>query len=163
MRLNCLTFDTAFCTQLLEKAQVSPRRRAHFNVHETYTDMVQRLYVAMLPDSYVRPHKHSQPTKWEFFMVVQGSIDLLFFDDAGTLVLRQALTAGGECFAMQIPPNTWHATICREPVVFFEVKQGPYEALTDKNFASWSPEEGASSVEDFTSKMASLVIGDSLR
>lgn len=157
MELN--RYDRIFCQDLILQAQVSERRRAHHNVHESYEDPVQRLYVAMLPDSYVPPHKHTQDTKWELFMVVQGSIDVLLFDESGVLTDRHTLTAGGNCFCLQIPPNTWHATVCHEPVVFFEVKQGPYTVNNDKCFASWAPKEGDKDVLAFIEKMRRWPVG----
>lgn len=155
-------FDRDFTSELLVKAENSERRRAHFNVHENYDEPVQRLYAGMMPDSYVRPHRHTDPSKWEFFMVVQGSITLLLFDETATVTDRIALTAGGDCFSVQIPPGTWHATCCNEPVVFFEVKQGPYRVEEDKNFADWAPDEGEPEVSAFLSTLKNCKVGQSL-
>ena len=105
-------FDSDVFSSLKRDAELSPRRRANYNVHEHYDDVVQRLFIAMMPDSYVRPHRHTQAHKWEFFMVLEGSIDILFFDDDGCLTKRVTLQAGGECCGLQIPPLTWHATVC---------------------------------------------------
>ncbi|MEW9799533.1 WbuC family cupin fold metalloprotein [Alteromonas sp. CYL-A6] len=157
-------FDQAFFEAMISKAQNSPRRRTHHNVHESYDDPVQRLFVAMLPDSYVRPHRHTLATKWEFFMVVRGEIDVILFDENGTVTDKITLTAGddGQCNSLQIPPGTWHATVCRAPVVFFEVKQGPYLPEDDKNFATWAPAEGDASVSAFLSALKTSGIGDSI-
>lgn len=149
-------FDLELLSELRAQAEASPRRRAHHNVHEDYQQPVQRLFVCMLPDSYVRPHRHSQPYKWEFFMVVDGCLELLFFDDEGTLTERMALGPGSDCFGVEIPPNTWHATVCNAPVTFVEVKQGPYEVTDDKDFASWAPAEGDEGVPEFLQQMKLL-------
>ncbi|GGW76893.1 WbuC family cupin fold metalloprotein [Alteromonas halophila] len=155
-------FDREFTKTLLAKAEKSERRRAHFNVHEDYNEPVHRLYVGMLADSYVRPHRHTDKTKWEFFMVVQGSITLVLFDENARVTDKLSLTAGGECFSVQLPPGTWHATYCEEPVVFFEVKQGPYKPEADKNFAAWAPEEGDDAVVDFLAQLQQSKVGDVL-
>lgn len=60
-------FNHAQRKALKESAKASPRRRANHNVHKSYEDLVQRLFIAMEPDSYVRPHRHTQQHKWEFF------------------------------------------------------------------------------------------------
>ncbi len=153
-------FDRDFTRQLFEQAVKSPRRRAHHNVHESYNEAVQRLYVAMMPDSYVRPHRHTDPSKWEFFMVVEGKITVLIFDDHGTVTNKVELSAGGDCFGLQIPPGTWHATFCQEPVVFFEVKQGPYLVEADKNFAGWAPAENDHEVADFLDRLKHTEVGE---
>lgn len=156
---NIKYFDKALFSELKQKAAKSPRRRANYNVHKSSTDMVQRLFIAMMPDSYVRPHRHVQPHKWEFFMVVEGELDILFFSDDGVVKERVTLTAGGETSGIEIPPYTWHATVCSSPVVFMEVKQGPYEVTGDKGFASWSPEEGSDLVPRFLASLKQAKIG----
>lgn len=141
-------FDNNFFDGLMTRAADSPRRRAHHNVHQSLDEPVQRLFIAMLPGSYVRPHRHMLETKWEFFMVVKGEIDVILFDNDGTVTDRIRLEAGdpGQCSSLQIPPGTWHTTVCHSPVIFFEVKQGPYIPEEDKNFASWAPAEGEETV-----------------
>ncbi|MDC8829266.1 WbuC family cupin fold metalloprotein [Alteromonas gilva] len=156
-------FDRELLSELRAKAEASPRRRAHHNVHEDYQQPVQRLFVCMLPDSYVRPHRHSQPTKWEFFMVVEGCLELLFFDDNGTLTERLALGPQSDVLGVEIPPNTWHATVCHAPVTFVEVKQGPYEVTDDKDFAAWAPKEGETQVPAFLSQLKTLKTGEAVR
>ena len=152
-------FDKALFSDLKQKAAESPRRRANFNVHKSYTDMVQRLFIAMMPDSYVRPHRHVQAHKWEFFMVMEGELDILFFNDEGVVTERVTLAANGETSGIEIPPNTWHATVCSSPVVFMEVKQGPYEVTDDKGFANWSPEEGSELVPRFLASLKQAKVG----
>lgn len=156
---NIKYFDKGLFSELKKTAVESPRRRANFNVHKSYTDMVQRLFIAMMPDSYVRPHRHVQPHKWEFFMVVEGELDILFFDDEGLVKNKVTLTANGETSGIEIPPNTWHATVCHRPVVFMEVKQGPYEVTDDKGFASWSPQEGSDLVPRFLAMLKRAEVG----
>ena len=40
--------------------------------------------------------------------------------------------------------------VCLEPdTVILEVKKGPYDANTDKKFASWAPAEGDPDALDF--------------
>ena len=44
--------------------------------------------------------------------------------------------------------------IVHEPdTVIFEVKKGPYNPETDKEFASWSPEEDSPEVTDFLARL----------
>ena len=92
-------------------------------------------------------------------MVVEGSLDLLIFDDKATLTRRIRLEAGGDCVGLEIPPNVWHATVCYDPVIFMEVKQGPYEVMDDKGFAHWAPGEGDPGVPQFLKQLKSADIG----
>lgn len=155
-------FDKRTFEALLENAAKSERRRANLNVHNSYEDVVQRLFIAMMPDSYVRPHRHCQKHKWEFFMVLEGELDLIFFDDKGTVSERLTLSSNGDCSGVEIPPNVWHATVCHAPVVFMEVKQGPYEVTDDKGFAAWAPTEGSNDVSTFLASLKTATVGQNM-
>jgi cupin fold WbuC family metalloprotein len=135
--------DTAVLNSLTIKARESPRKRAHFNLHPELNDPVQRLCIAMEPNTYIRPHRHSDPESWEVLMILRGSMAILFFDDKGTVLERMVLTAGGQTTAVEFPKNTWHAPTSLEPgTVVFEVKQGPYKPVEEINLAPWAPAEG---------------------
>lgn len=123
------------------KALESQRRRANLNVHPELADPVQRMFNAMEPDTYVRPHRHARDNGWELMMVIAGRFGILLFDDTGRVTDRFDL-AEDAVRAVEIPPHAWHAVVSLEPgTVMFEVKQGPYAPLADKDFAPWAPVE----------------------
>ena len=64
--------DNATLTELLATAAASPRRRANHNIHPLLEGPVQRFFNAMQPGTYVRPHRHSTPPRWELFVVLRG-------------------------------------------------------------------------------------------
>jgi hypothetical protein len=45
--------------------------------------------------------------------------------------------------------------------VVYEVKDGPYLPLSDKNFASWAPKEGHPECEEFLRKLTDQYIAAS--
>jgi cupin fold WbuC family metalloprotein len=51
--------STTLLEELEAKAVASPRRRAHYNLHASADDLVQRFIVVFQKDSYVRPHRHT--------------------------------------------------------------------------------------------------------
>ena len=127
--------------RLSGKALESPRRRANLNVHPELADPVQRMFNAMEPDTYVRPHRHARDNGWELMMVIAGRFAILLFDDTGRVTDRFDL-AEDAVRAVEIPPYAWHAVVSLMPgTVMFEVKQGPYAPLADKDFAPWAPVE----------------------
>ena len=75
--------DNALLDSLVAKAKESPRKRAHHNLHPELSDPVQRLCIAMEPETYVRPHRHSDPETWEVLMILRGSLALNIFDEKG--------------------------------------------------------------------------------
>jgi cupin fold WbuC family metalloprotein len=118
------------------QAQASPRRRANLNLHARLDDPVQRLAIAMEPDTYVRPHRH--PHTWELLFPLAGRFVVLHFDEVGTLGARSLL--GSESRLIETPAGGWHAVLSLDPgAVIFEVKHGPYQPIAEADYASWSP------------------------
>ncbi|WP_455211936.1 WbuC family cupin fold metalloprotein [Kaarinaea lacus] len=142
--------DIRMLTSLSETAQSLPRLRKNYNVHKQLDDPVQRLYNAMEPNTYVRPHRHQGDDRWEFFQVVSGSAAVLTFDPEGTVLQKIVLTQGGPNVAIEIPGNSWHTIVSLQTgTVLFEIKKGPYQAVTDKDFAVWAPVEGEDAAKNF--------------
>lgn len=158
-----ILFDDTLFTELSGAAKTSDRKRANRNIHGDYQDVVQRLFITLLPDSYVRPHKHVQEEKWEFFLMVSGQVSFLLFNDQGVCIERYELSAAGSIKGLEIPANCWHCVVPGDAeATFFEVKQGPYVQVDDKGFASWSPSEGDAEVEDFLRVLKTLKVGESV-
>ncbi len=153
--MNMKLFDEKLLDDLVSKARASARLRANHNVHASLDDLVQRLFIAIEPGSYVQPHRHPEPEKWEFFMVVRGRLAALLFDDQGKVLQREELTPGGPVYGFEVPPKTWHCVVALETdTVFFEVKQGSYAPLSDKDFAAWAPREGDPEYRGFVQWLA---------
>ena len=146
--------------ELSAQAKGAPRRRTHLSVHAEPKDPVQRLFIAFEPGTYVRPHRHPEPNKWELVVLFGGSIDLVTLDDQGRVAERIALGLG-ETRAAEIPPNTWHAYVCREPgTLLLEIKEGPYVPTTPENFASWSPPEGDAAAAAYLERLGTAKPGE---
>lgn len=136
-------FDQSLLDTLANTAANSVRRRANHNIHPGLDAPVQRFFNALEPDTYVRPHRHCTPPRWELFLVLRGHLALLTFDADGRVIGREELCAAGPVFGVEMPEDTWHALVALEPTIIFELKEGPYHALSDKDFATWAPSEGA--------------------
>lgn len=136
-------YTTAILSDLSATAARLPRLRKNLNVHLKLADPIQRLFNAMEPGTYARPHCHARDDGWELMVVVRGAFAVLLFDSAGTVLQRVDLRANdGDC-AVEIPARAWHCVASLAPgTVMFEVKPGPYSPLDDKDFASWAPPEG---------------------
>ena len=83
-------FSAEFIDDLVQQAVASPRGRQHHNLHADFAETVQRTFIAIEPDSYVRPHRHGLTPRTETMLAVRGLMALLVFDDAGevTQVVR---------------------------------------------------------------------------
>ena len=145
--------------QLSLEASGSERLRKNLNLHDDYADPCQRLFIAMEPGTYIRPHRHTDPPKPECFMAVRGKLALVVFDDDGEV--KQVISFGDGChtLAIDLPAGEWHSIIVVEPgSIFFETKPGPYVAMSDKDFAPWAPEENSPEVGSYLSVLTEIVL-----
>jgi cupin fold WbuC family metalloprotein len=128
-----LTF--ADLTTLGQQARASARLRANSNLHRELTDPIQRLAIAMEPDTLILPHRH--PHTWEVLTALRGRFTVLVFNDAGRVTERAIL--GEDTSVVEIPAGGWHAVLSRDAgAVIFEVKHGPYAPIADADIAAWS-------------------------
>lgn len=147
--------------RLSAAAREAPRRRKNLNLHAELEDPVQRLCNALEPGTYVRPHRHTGADRWELFVALRGAAAILGFDDTGCIIERVELAAGGPVFGAEIAEASWHSLAALVPgTVLFEIKRGPYTALTDKDFAAWAPSEGAREAAAWADWFARARIGD---
>ena len=121
----------------------SPRRRMIHPFHRSEQDSLHRMFNAMQPDSYVRPHRHLDPPKAEAWIVLRGVVVFFTFEEDGTIRDCIELRASGPAFGVDLVPGVFHTFLATEPdTVVYEVKTGPYLASNDKTFANFAPAEG---------------------
>lgn len=126
------------------KARKTPRLRMNHNFHSGPEDTMQRMLNAMEPGTYIQPHKHEHPDKREVFFALKGTLCLVEFEDDGRIRDYTLLSPGSDCTGAEIPARTYHTVISLETgSVAYELKDGPYEPIEDKNFAGWAPPEGS--------------------
>ena len=121
---------------------------------------------AVQPKSYIVPHRHIAVPKAESLVILKGSIGFIGFNDDGSIDEDAVfhLSAGSERFGIDYRAGVWHAFFAlEENTVLFEVKPGPYDSSTDKEFAPWAPPENSpealpylASLEDFFRERFSL-------
>lgn len=154
------TVEEASLADLSAEARASARGRRNRNLHQALDEPVQRFCNAIEPGSYVRPHRHPQAGKWELFIALRGAAVALSFDGQGRVTGRTELRAGGPVYAVEIPEGTWHTLAALEVgTVLFEIKQGPYIPLSDKDFAPWAPAEGDADAAAFESWFRDAAVG----
>jgi cupin fold WbuC family metalloprotein len=134
--------DATLIDATLARALTAPRGRINHNFHPSLDSNLHRFLNAWTRGSYAAPHRHLQVPKPESFVVLRGELGLFVFDDAGTITDKFILGRNG-LVGIDLEPGLWHTvTALSETAVCFEVKSGPYDAATDKEFAPWAPREG---------------------
>lgn len=147
----------ALLDQIWRQARESQRKRKNFNFHLRESDPASRLLNAVEPESYVRPHRHMDPTKDETIIAVRGSFGVVFFDERGAVTSSLIIRAGGETMGVNIPHGLYHTLVALDSAsVFFEAKAGPYLPISIAEFASWAPAEGDQGAHAYLEKLRGM-------
>jgi len=148
--------DDALLDATLARACTAPRGRINHNFHPDMAANPHRFLNAWTRGSYAAPHRHLQVPKPESFVVLRGELALFLFDDHGTVTEQHVLGRNG-VVGLDLAPGIWHTVaVLSETAICFEVKAGPYDAATDKEFAPWAPREGDANAPAY---LASLLRG----
>lgn len=145
-----IVIDDVCLAGLSNEARNSTRLRKNYNYHELLSDPINRMLNAIEPGSYVQPHKHENPDKREAFIILKGQVVVFFFDDEGEMINHVLLSRDSGRFGVEIKPGQWHSLASLESgSVVYEVKDGPYIPISDKNMAPWAPKEGDKDAPDY--------------
>lgn len=140
----------ALIDETAQEARQSPRQRKNHNFHGL-EERVQRFINVMQPGTYVRPHCHHRAPEvngFEFFLVLQGAVGILVFDAQGQVVRQYRVSHEGPLRAIELPEGTYHTLVAlTADTTMLEIKEGPYNAQTDKDFMTRFPEEGTPEAE----------------
>lgn len=120
-------------------ALTAPLRRSRICLHKSPADPVQEMIIAILHDSYIRPHRHMG--KSESFHVIEGQVEIYFFTDEGRISSKICLGQNerdGFCHRLSSP--VFHSPVAvGEVTVVHEIVTGPFS--TDKeSLAPFSPD-----------------------
>lgn len=154
-------FSGVDLAQLTQQARSAPRRRQHCNIHQHYDEHCQRLFNAIEPDSYIRPHRHAQVPREELLMAVRGLMALLTFDEQGgidsVIHFGSELHGSNMAVGVEVPPGTWHTVLALKPgAILLEVKAGPFDLQQPKDFAPWAPEESSPQADQYLAHLMQL-------
>lgn len=118
---------------LFEQASNSPRKRAHLNLHASFDDKVQRLYIALLKGSYVEPHYHALAHQWEMFIVQSGILKVTLYYKDGSVISSFLLGDGQDAQTIEFKPGDVHSVECvSEYALMLEIKEGPFVEMHAK-------------------------------
>ncbi len=125
---------------LKKQAECNLRERARLCTHRHTEDLLHEMFIVHTRDTYIRPHKHLG--KPESFHIIEGTVDVVVFDDNGDVfeIIQMGNYESGMAFYYRILDPLYHTLLIRSNVlVFHETTTGPFN-LTDTVFAPWSPE-----------------------
>jgi cupin fold WbuC family metalloprotein len=149
-----VTVDSAAVEALIRDAAQNPRRRIRLCTHRNVDDAVHEMLIVHERSCYVRPHKHLG--KSESFHVVEGEVDVVVFDDQGSVtdVIPMGPYGSSRPFFYRIAEPLYHTLLIRSDVLaFVETTSGPFKR-SQTVFAPWSPDgEDADEVASYMSAL----------
>jgi cupin fold WbuC family metalloprotein len=155
-------FSADYLSGLTSQAQSNSRKRQYRNIHESYDDPCQRLFNAIEPGSYIRPHRHASDPKNELLFAARGLMALVTFDDQGNVIeiVHFGADRSGVDLAIgaEVPASRWHTVIALESgSVLLEVKAGPFDPQQPKDMAPWAPAEGSLASASYLSQITKII------
>jgi len=136
------TLGDADIAALKERAAMNPRQRCRICTHPGATADLHGMLIVHGRDAYVRPHRHLG--KAETLHVIEGTAELLVFDEDGAMsrTERLASVGAGNSFYYRMPEGVFHSLlITSDWLVFYESTTGPFDRTKTEN-APWSPQDG---------------------
>ena len=121
----------ALLDELTAQAKVSPRLRMNMDLRNSPEDMSQRMLNALEPGTPLPIHRHRHSS--ETVVCLRGRLVEEFYDELERRCVESIeLSPNGPVVALNIPIGQWHTVrVLESGTVIMEVKDGPYEPLTD--------------------------------
>lgn len=127
--------DSALLDQVTAQSAQSPRLRMNYNFHKSLDAKAQRLLNALEPGTILPVHRHQQTA--ETYILLRGSLRILFYSETKELIESEVLDGKEGKYGVDIPAGQYHTLeVLEHGTVIFEVKEGPYQALTDEDILS---------------------------
>ena len=127
-----MLIDNNLLDQVTEQAKSSERLRMNYNLHDSFDAKAQRLLNALEPGTILSIHRHRHTA--ETYIVLRGSIIIIFYDDNKTPVEQHLISPEQGVYGVHIPAGQWHTLEVKESgTVLFEVKDGPYAPLGEED------------------------------
>jgi cupin fold WbuC family metalloprotein len=157
MSASVQLIDDALLEATLARARTSPRGRINHNFHSELAPNPSRFLNAWTRGSYAAPHRHLLVPKPESFIMLRGELAVFLFDDEGRVTEHFILGRDG-LIGIDVAPGIWHTVaVISETAVCYEVKPGPDDAATDKQFAPWAPREGDATAAEYLKQLLESV------
>jgi cupin fold WbuC family metalloprotein len=112
---------------LKRQAARNARGRARICAHRSNDDALHEMLIAISSNSYIHPHRHVRKT--ESFHIVEGAVDVVMFDDTGSItdVVELGDVSTGRNFYYRLSDSVFHTLVIHgEFLVVHEVTNGPF-------------------------------------
>ena len=116
-------------------------KKARLCTHKDADDRLHEMFIIFGRNTYIRPHKH--PNKSVSYHIVEGSADVVLFDEKGKIVevIDMGSYNSGKIFYFRIFEQYYYTPIPKSDfIVFHETTNGPFDTAHTV-FAPWAPDD----------------------
>ena len=118
--------------QVSSEAKASPRLRMNYNLHNSFQDIVQRMFNAIEPGSVIPIARHPQSS--ETLILLRGRLRVNIYSDDKQLLESVVLDHSTPNIGYHIPMGTWHCVESLESgTILFETREGPYAPVAPED------------------------------
>ena len=124
---------------LMKALESSEGGRVRICMHSSNTDLTHEMIIALASSTYVQPHRHMG--KSESFHVIEGNLDVVIFNEDGTIadIVQMGPPSSERTFYYRLNKSLFHTVLIRTPhAIIHETTTGPFNPA-DVQFATWAP------------------------
>lgn len=114
----------------------SQLQRARINIHTSDDDVIHEMIIAFTHQSRVSPHRH--PGKIESFNLLEGAVEIRFYDDNGSITksIFMKEQTGPRYYRLQT--SLWHSVHPLSSIVLLhEITSGPFRPGISSETPEW--------------------------
>lgn len=126
-------------SRMMETAEATDRKRMRICSHGDPSDRLHEMLIVHEKGTYVRPHKHLERS--ESFHIISGEVDVLVYNDDGSLksIVSMGDFGSGKTFYYRLNESLFHTILIHsQHLVFQETTLGPFNPANTV-FAPWAP------------------------
>jgi cupin fold WbuC family metalloprotein len=138
---DVVSINASTISLLKESIKHSENGRIRICSHRNPEDGVHEMIIMIQKNSYIRPHRHHGKT--ESFHIIEGSADIVIFDDDGGIkeVVNMGDYKSGGMFYYRLNAPLFHTLIIKSDyLIFHETTNGPFKKGDSEN-AVWAPDD----------------------
>ena len=109
------------------EAKASSRLRMNYNIHESLEEEVHKLLNSLQLETVMPIHRHLHPPKKETFVLLEGALEVLKYDDNKNVIERHLMSHKSGNILCEIMPDEWHSFhVLEADTLILEIKKEPY-------------------------------------
>ena len=127
-----MLLTSSILDEISQRAKESQRLRMNWNIHRSPEELVQRMFNALEPGTFIPIARH--PASAETLIILRGRLRILIYDDHKNIIEDVIISSSSDNIGYHIPKGVWHQVeSLDEGTICFETREGPYLPVADED------------------------------